>query len=378
MKLDNPKLEKKDNQYPKLESAIIWLTESGIQTENGAFQAWYDCKKNDYSFSYPEITGYSISLLLHIHRHMRDEMTIKKAISAGNWLLKIQKDNGPFYSKYFNGSCGYDYEKSLYTFDAAVCARGLLDLFKATLDEKYLQATTKITDWLLKQQLPNGSFPGTSHKDEIVIDNHWSRMSSCHHLKIILTLLDLYKLVGSEKYLISSKKLFNWGKSLSRKNGMYALSEQCEETYTHAHNYAIEGLLKAWDFFKDATFLESAIAGAKWLAAMQNNDGSFWNFYNTKRKRIKVSDATAQALRIWVILERNGVRLFSENIGKSLQFLSKMQCLSPNKQSNGGIFYGQQEKNMIEHVNSWATFFTIQALLFRHENEKVSLASLLF
>jgi hypothetical protein len=213
---------------------------------------------------------------------------------------------------------------------------------------------------------------------EIIEDSRWSRMSSCHHLKIILALLKLYEILGEEKFLISAKKLLEWGQKLELSTGRFVTSSDCEETYAHAHNYAVEGLLKASEFFNDTVLLKNAVRGAIWLSTVQNEDGSFWNFYDSKRERIKVSDATAQALRIWLILEEKGITRFSNDIEKGLRFLAKMQCVSHDKRSSGAVFYGQQEKNKIKHANSWATIFMIQALLFKQEKGNPSLTSILF
>ena len=378
--MDSPKNIRKEKWHLDLRSAVDWLIESGIQSENGAFHSWYDCDKNEYSFIYPETTGYSISLLLQLYRYMGNEIFLKRAISAGDWLLGIQREDGSFYCKYFGNPFGdKNCDTSLYTFDAAICARGLLDLFKATSHMKYLRASRKIGNWLIGHQNSDGSFvAGLYLNGEIIEDSRWSRMSSCHHLKIISTLLKLYEILGEEKFFISAKKLLEWGQKLELSTGRFVTSSDCEETYAHAHNYAVEGLLKASDFFNDTGLLKNAVRGAIWLSTVQSEDGSFWNFYNSKRERIKVSDATAQALRIWLILEEKGITRFYNNIEKGLRFLAKMQCVSHDKRSSGAVFYGQQEKNKIRHANSWATIFMIQALLFKQEKGNPSLTSILF
>lgn len=377
--MDSLKSIQKGKGHPDLTSAVDWLIESGIQSENGAFHSWYDCDENEYSFIYPETTGYSISLLLQLYHFMGNEIFLKRAISAGDWLLEIQREDGSFYSKYFDNTFGNkNCDTSLYTFDAAICASGLLDLFKATSHTKYLRASRKIGNWLIEHQNSDGSFVAALYPGgEIIENSKWSQMPSCHHLKIISTLLKLYDVLKEEKFLISAKKVLEWGQKLELNSGRFIISFESEETYTHAHNYALEAMLKASEFFNDTALLKNAARGAIWLSTMQNDDGSFWNFYNSKRERMKVSDATAQALRIWLILDEKGITCFSGNIEKSLRFLAKMQCSSHDKHSSGGILYGQQKKNKIKHANSWATIFTVQALLFKQEKGNPSSTSML-
>ena len=378
--MEDQKSIQKDTQYPNLKLAVNWLINSGIQAENGAFYAWYDCEKNEYSFLYPEITGYSISLLLQLYRLMNDEIFLRRAILAGEWLLEIQRKDGSFYCKFFDTTMEYKkYDSSRYTFDAAICVSGLVDLFNATFDVKFLRAAEKTGNWLVRHQNQDGSFlAGISPDGENIEEYHWSRMSSCHHLKIVISLLKMHKILQRKKFFISAKKLLRWAQKFQTVTGEFLISSKSEQVYTHANNYAIEGLLKASEFFNDTSLLKNAVHGAKRLSKMQNDDGSVWNYYNSERNKIKVSDATAQALRIWLILNEKGVPFFSTNVDKGFEFLGKLQCLSENVHASGGIYYGQQMSNKIMHVNSWATIFTIQALMFKQKKENPSSISLLF
>ena len=188
----------------------------------------------------------------------------------------------------------------------------------------------------------------------------------------------MHKILQRKKFFVSAKKLLRWAQKLQTVTGEFLISSKSEQVYTHANNYALEGLLKASEFFNDTSLLKNAVHGAKRLSKMQNDDGSVWNYYNSERNKIKVSDATAQALRIWLILNEKGVPFFSTNVDKGFEFLGKLQCLSENVHASGGIYYGQQMSNKIMHVNSWATIFTIQALMFKQKKENPSSISLLF
>jgi uncharacterized protein YyaL (SSP411 family) len=355
-----------------LDSAIEWIIESGVQDTNGGFYAWYDCEKDCYSFLYPEITGYAIQFLTGLYESTGKNVFLKKAIAAGDWLLKIQRKNGAFYCKYFDGTKKID--KSLYTFDAGICLSGLLSLYDATSDEKYFKSSLNIANWLLKNQNPDGSFiAGYTPDNSVIEDHHWSRTSGCHHLKNLIPLLKLYDVLEDKKFYDSAERLLKWGLGLQSETGRFYVSYKLEETYSHANCYAIEGILKAAKYFENKTPSKHIISASRWLSKVQNDDGSIWNYHNTEKERIKTSEALAQAIRIWILTKKftdTEKSEFETNIKRGLSFLEKTQCSSGNTHSSGGIFYGQRNGEKIRHVNTWATLFTIQALLFLKVKEK--------
>ena len=366
-----------------LNRGIEWILRSGIQSVDGGFFAWFDNEEERYSFLYPEITGYAIRLLVQLYKTTRSERFLKNAISAGDWLLRIQRPAGSFYCKYFRGNrvdvLSYkDYDRTQYTFDAAICLSALMDLFKAASYVKYLRSSKKIAEWLVKFQNQDGSIAAGYHPDHGIIDaGRWSMTTGCHHLKDVIALLKLYEQLGDERYILSAKRLLEWGRKLQSKDGRFLIFPGNEETYVHAHCYAVEGLLYAAKYLGDNTLMKRAVSGARWLSKIQNNDGSIWNWYNSKEDKIKVSDATTQALRIWLILEREGPVNFYTNIEKSLRFLSRMQCSIEDERAFGGVYYGERGRKKIKHVNTGVTIFAIHASLFRKEEGNPSLIDML-
>jgi len=352
-----------------LDLAISWVIDSGVQNANGGFYAWYDCEKEQYSFLYPEITGYAIQCLVELYRLTGKNVFLWRANAAGDWLLNIQREDGAFHCKYFDGHGKI--EMSSYVFDAGICLSGLLSLFEATSNEKFLKPSLEIADWLLKNQNSDGSFiAGYDPSSAVIEDSHWSRTSGCHHLKNLLFLLKLHEILEDKRFFDSAERLLKWGLGLQSDSGRFCASYKLNETYSHANCYAVEGLLKATRLFSRETLSEHIIRAARWLSNVQNEDGSIWNYYNSRREKIKPSEALAQALRIWILTQEYfdvGKKEFEMNIRKGLHFLGKMQCVNGNIHSVGGIYYGQRNGEKIKHINAWATLFTIQALSFLKE-----------
>ena len=133
-----------------------WLLSSGIVLTNsndsnyGAVHSLYDVKNNSYGFLYPEITGYFLSTLCFIHKYDNNESYLKLAKASANWL------NGIF-QKYGGIIMGLGDEiskqKLAFSFDTAICAKGMIDCFSLTQDEKYLDSATKYVDWIMEGAL---------------------------------------------------------------------------------------------------------------------------------------------------------------------------------------------------------------------------------
>ena len=370
-----------------LDLAIDWISGSGIQETNGGFYAWYDCEKERYSFLYPETTGYAIQLLVKLYRKTGDPQFLRKAIKAGNWLLNIQKSDGSFYCKYFIEPRSESYDRSFYVFDAGIILSGLVDLFEITSNMKYLESSLKISNMILKLQNRSGSFKaGYDPKGRVMNNHHWSETEACHHLKILLPLLKMHKITGDDRYVHSARRLLEWGVSLQEDSGRFITFFGSNETYSHAHCYAVEGLLVSSQFcdcLVKTPVSERIIFAAKWLSNMQNKDGSIWNWHNSNRERTKVSDALSQMLRILILLKTgrlSGVKQdsFDSHIKKGFKFLQEMQCKNRDNHSFGGMYYEEKNGEKLQHVNTCATLFAIHAASLAKGDVGSSLLDIIF
>ena len=369
-----------------LDLAANWISDSGIQETNGGFYAWYDCEKERYSFLYPETTGYAIQLLVKLYKKTGETSFLRKATRAGNWLLNIQKSDGSFCCKYFGESSSKNYDGSFYVFDAGIILSGLLDLFETTSNMRYLESSIKISNLILKLQNRDGSFiAGYDPNGGVMNVHNWSQTKACHHLKVLLPLLKLHKITKNDRYVHTARRLLDWGLSLQESSGRFITFFGSKETYSHAHCYAVEGLLVSSQFFDSVVnppISEHVILAAKWLSNMQNKDGSIWNWYNSDREKTKVSDAVSQMLRILIILRKGllGVKQnrFNSHIKRGFRFLEEMQCKNRDNRAFGGIHYGKINGEKVQHVNTCATLFAIHAALLEREKTNSPLIDMIF
>jgi len=92
----------------------------------------------------------------------------------------------------------------------------------------------------------------------------------------------------------------------------------------HPHCYATEAFLYVYHHSKPEEYLQIVKKASYWLSKIQNKDGSLFRIYSVEKgiteqlKRLKTSDAIAQATRIWKLLGVN-----QQGIEKAYIYLNK-------------------------------------------------------
>lgn len=374
--------------------ASNWLSQSGIRNSAqntpifGSFNRQYDCTHKTYDLVYNEITGYGISTLVYLYLYTGNQQHLQMAIEAADYLLSIQcldstleEYGGIPHSLSLDGSqCNQQY----YTFDNAMCLQGLIDLYILTNNERYLNGSSLIADWLLIMQIANGSFLAM-YDAETKLKEHPSQLfagdQGCLHAKHAIGLLKLADASGSNKYDESAKKVCDWVLSLQRENGAFWANPSRRYVFTHAHCYATEGLLYAYHILERDEFLQAALKAGEWLLQAQKSDGALLKNYSDKTVRIhrrimksfsatRVTDATSQVVRIWCILySLTGDKKFLEGAKRAIAFLTTMQCLDSSDAGMRGGFYYQITKSPFRKTFSnimpaWCTMFALQAMYY--------------
>ena len=125
------------------ENVKNWILNSGLvitneQNENsGGVYSFFDNNNQKYGFLYSEITGYSVSAFCFLHQIENEEKYIKLAKTSSDWIIGLHEKFGGIIQ-------GLDDENDsrkqfVYSFDTAICAKGLLDYYNLTQDERYLR-----------------------------------------------------------------------------------------------------------------------------------------------------------------------------------------------------------------------------------------------
>jgi hypothetical protein len=301
--------------------------------------------------------------------------------------------------------------KNYFSFDNAVILHGMANLFSITKEDRYYKACFELSKFLLKMQKEDGSFYSFYESENKIIehanDEFWFD-DGCLHVKNAIGLLWFAYISGEQKYRNAALKICDWGTRLLDKDGLFWANTKKRYVFTHAHCYATEGYLYAYYFTEDPKYLDIAQKAGDALIRIQNNDGSLYRIYKNKilmknlygnRHRMSVKrwhrekkypwktiDATSQAARIWTLLysiEKN--KKYLDAAEKAARFLSKHQVLNHHdKNMHGGLYYqlcdqfNNGEMKLNGGMYTWCTQFSLSAfMLFKSAQQKRSLKDMI-
>jgi GT2 family glycosyltransferase/rhamnogalacturonyl hydrolase YesR len=375
-----------DDNILHISRAVEWLMHSCLINSknelNGSFRKGLDPKDESQYFVYTEANGYGIKLLLNLWRWTGIEKYLQLANKAASFVMRAQY-LGEDQKAYGAFAYSYNIKKQkwlwdLYTFDTMICASALLDLYKESIisNEELLIAAEKAVMWAIYQaQCPDGSFRACYS-----LENHlfkpiktWFGDQGCLHTKNAMALLKLYEAKSNELALKAAIKLLDWALTLQLEDGMFRARANEDYAFTHAHCYAIEGLLYAYSKLKHEKYLESALRGSEWLLKVQVQNGGLPEFFRKPmlRKRI-ANDATAQAIRIWLALYKlTGDKKYLDHAKKACEYLRRQQCLrSWNYKTIGGFYHTNQRWRKAQYA--WDTMFALHALYLVERIERMN------
>jgi len=283
--------------------------------------------------------------------------------------------------------------RNYYSFDNAIILHGMVNLYKITNEKKYLDACKGIGDWLLKMHKDEGPFYSYYDAERKVVNHEYDEFwfdNGSLHVKNAIGLMSLNQISGDKKYYTAGLKVCTWGTRLLDRDGIFWANQRKKFVFTHAHCYATEGYLYAYYLSKKPEYLKIAKKAGEALIALQNQDGSLFRSYknkitmkrNNEGIRLSVSrwrrerkypwktiDATAQAARIWTLLySLYNEEKFLDPIKKAIDFITKNQVLDTNDQNMFGGFYYQScdkdgKNELSKEMYTWCTQFALSALM---------------
>lgn len=375
--------------------ALDWLVHSdvrhsadGDQVAQGGVNQGYNWRQCSYPFVYSEITGYAVSTFVNAYRWTGDESYVTLARQSADFLLGIQglteEDTVHGAIPHSLSLPGLELRQQYYSFDAAMCLQGLLDLDAIKPAPELRKSAQAIGDWLLERmQQDNGAFLSMYDAET----GEWQHAGddlfgdgSCLHAKHAIGLLKLGRVAGDDRYMVTAKRVCDWVLGLQDDDGAFRATERLQQVVSHSHCYATEGLLFAHYALGTEHYLEAARRAGEWLMRAQNQDGSlniaykrcWWRMGRRITEKFfprRVTDATAQAIRIWLILYYlDGDHRFLDACHRAKGFLYRMQCTSSSdRNAIGGFYFWPGHPIMF----TWCTMFAINALYaLKHVNRK--------
>jgi uncharacterized protein YyaL (SSP411 family) len=330
-----------------VEELIRWFLESKI-FDGKAYVTYYSGRKRGPE--YPEITAYAISLSCILFKRSGDQKFLVRAKKLADYMASINR----------RGAVPNFSDGRLYAFDTGIFISAMFDLYEVTKNIIYLEQACESLNWLYT--LWDGRRFSAVHQP--YESREWYRCQSVHLVKLVIPLFKAAEHLGDPKYRATAVTLLQEYTPLQEEDGRFRINEDSDVTLTHPHCYATEGYLYAYHKTRNKEFLEIAQKAAKWLCKMQNPDGSLYRAYHPQEKKetcraqekIKTSDATAQAIRIWKLLGMN-----KSNIERAYDYLKS--------ELEGGLHLFRKESPLYRFlisrrpVYSWPTFFYIHSLI---------------
>lgn len=325
-----------------------WLTSGRCQRSNGAFVAWRDARTGVHAFEYPEITGYALTYLAGRPNLGADEALVGR--QAAEWLIRrFQVGN-------YAARDGWD-EGTIYLFDLAMIANGLLTFGERVSEERYvtsgLDLAAKLIDELQGACGPRTLSPATPTTNRA---SNWSTTGQAHMCKAVQCLLHADRL-GVRGATAVAERLVAHTLRLQAKDGWFRTQQATGVVMLHPHLYAIEGLWIWGTARSDDHALAQARHGMTWLWTHQLQHGGFPQLaansgLSSEADAVEQMDVTCQAIRMTLALH-----LDMPGIDRAKQ---RLTCVA-QYDGPGCAALPYQPASLPHHLNVWATLFGAQA-----------------
>jgi hypothetical protein len=358
-----------------------WLLQSGIQERqtgtpmHGGVHAWYDRTKASFSFFYTEITGYTMTTLLYLYHLHSDPVYLERAKDAAEWLLTRAREpqTGVLRCRFHRTG----WEQHACAFDNGMCVNALVNVVRCTGERRYLTAALDLGAWLVDtMQATDGSLFAkydVQTRTPYSPGEKWSQMSGSFLLKVAIGLLNLGDASGDPRYTKAARALCEWGATLQEPDGRFQTSP-LGDTFLHPHCYAAEGLLVAGRVLREPKWLQAAAQAVAWISPHQRATGGFPAFFEEgKFVPVESPEMTAQVLRLWLLLRPDERPPLDTEM--AIYSIIANQAADPQKEARGGFvagdawFHREPHDHTGQHVNSWISMISLQALALAHNGE---------
>ena len=303
---------------PDVAAMRRWLRSDAIVRADGAVLSWANPQRPGYG--YPEAAGLYLSLASAASSRRDEDGATLDRVAA--WLCTT-----------IDAAGGVGRDGISYLFDSAVALVGLLRYRAAGGGAAVEEPIHRLRRFIAAQiGAGAGVVPVAA-----VADGRWSTQFGAHLVKCLHG-MHLYALAFGER--LPDEQLT----ALINRSG-----QQPSPIYMHPFCYEQEGHVVVAHYGLAGLF-EPVDGALDLLSALQQADGSILAFANGMDGFGEPrTDATAQAVRLWVLRDR---QRYAAEIARALAFLAAAQ--SPQ----GGIRYTPER----DDICSWSTMFTVQAV----------------
>jgi uncharacterized protein YyaL (SSP411 family) len=349
-----------------LNSGIV--NKSNRAEEHGGCYAWYDSEQRRYSFLYSEITGYFLSLCVFLTQNSFNDHCLRRAEDAAQWLIKtMQTAEGGFICS----RSGYlpNKDSLVYVFDTGIIINGLVNIYRVTHNDEYLQAAIRASKWLLSQERTGSLAPVYDYiRKDHVHQESWSFLPTGYQSKIAAALCNLYDITKDGALLGLIERICTHARSLQKMNGSFCSVPEKEIIHLHPHCYATEGLLIAGLALHNPEYLLSAYHGIQWLIHVLETHGTVPRIISSAETiTAQRTDVIAQVFRLLVYYQQifpDAAVRAAAHIQSLYETLQQYYVMSDDVHCAGSYYFGYSTQGeRLSHCNSWATMFAVQGTI---------------
>jgi hypothetical protein len=311
--------------------------------------------------SYPETTGYVIPTLLNFWKERGNDDARRRALEMAEWELSVQLPNG---------SIPDLVAREPVVFDTGQVIFGWVAAFRASEDERYLEAARKAGAWLL---------------DVMDSDGAWRRFTGASagitfNVRVAWALAELAAAANDGRFREGARKSLEW--SLRQEEGRGWFGHNCltdnDRPLLHTIAYTAQGQLEVGVLLDDSRLIEAARRTAMELATRVQPGGRLAGRYDRSwRPAVRWACLTgmAQISLVWSRLAAlTGDRAPREGAERVNRFLMSTHDVTSK---NGGLRGGIRGSFPVNgtycrfRLPNWATKFFLDAILYAPSTGKL-------
>lgn len=326
---------------PSAERLGDWLGSDAIVAPDGAILSWFNPEHPGYA--YPEAAGLWLATIAGHEGAFGVDAALVDRVAA---RLADDVEAGATLAAHGGAGVrcgGVGRGDAVYLFDSAAALNGLVTHARARgAGEEAAMAA--LAAFVVRHVDARSALTPAAQAAE----RHWSLSFGSHQLKAVVGLHRYADSSGDGDARAAAAGLESELASLFD-GSRFPVSAESDLTYLHGCLYAFEGLAFL-DARQPGRHSETLRRGGEWLASIQDPSGGLRAWFDDGRPRGPLrTDATAQAARLWLMVDPNA---FAPSIEGALAFLASVQT------SSGALVYEPGSRD----ENTWASLFAAQAL----------------
>jgi hypothetical protein len=349
---------------PGIENTIVecaeWLcrAQDFSTSQDGGLARHYSLV-DGWSASYPETTGYIIPTLIECAKRLDNQSLKTRAKRALDWLISIQLSNGAF-----QGGIIGERPVVPVVFNSGQILFGLSSGVREFGDE-YLDPLRRAAQWLVQAQDPDGCWR-----------KHGSPFASpgekAYDTHIGWGLLEAARVDPDPRYVEAALANVRWALKQQNDHGWFyncCIDHNPSSPLTHTIGYALRGILEAYRYSSDASFLEGSLKTANGLLGAMRDDGFLPGQLDADWRGTATWSCltgTAQIAHCWLLLYQfTGDRRFRDAGFMANRFVRRTVRTDGAAEIRGGVkgsFPVDGEYASYQYL-SWANKFLIDSNL---------------